>query len=542
MSAAYSIRGDKRSDRAFALVLVVVLLALLVLLLVGLATLARVEGRVAENRRAYADARRHAFVGLERALGDLQRQAGPDRCATARAAFLEGVDANRSHWTGVWRAGEVAPVWLVSSPPDLAPDPRATAWRSPVTLVGPATVEVTGPPADDPDVIRVESVPLTVPRAGYPGWLAAEDPAIGRFAYWVGDESAKVAVAVADDRLETTGFDGSARWPRTEPGLFWGGLDPHDPALDGALSKALVYSQLGYVDPAFSPTWLRRNHPRTTLRSLGVIADATDGGLRTAAVLDGANPYEPGGLPRYDRVFLPSAPAAEATLPRALPAARFALRRRGDVTPSAAMVAEAGVAANGWAAGTFNLNSADPDPFGQRQTWRAVLGAARQLTLPDGAVRDLTDSEREALATQLTLARFRGGYAGAGKAEGEPFRSLSSFAASGLLDAALAATPINDGFLPGDNGHVSGAHLLAVLAPILTVRGDTFTIRAYGEARNPVTGATLAEAWCEAEVQRLPDYVDAGDAPESAPTRPDNLTYGRRFIVTSFRWLTPADL
>jgi hypothetical protein len=89
---------------------------------------------------------------------------------------------------------------------------------------------------------------------------------------------------------------------------------------------------------------------------------------------------------------------------------------------------------------------------------------------------------------------------------------------------------------------VSGAHLLAVLAPILAVRGDTFTIRAYGEARNPVTGATLAEAWCEAEVQRLPDYVDPVDAPDAAPTRPDNVTYGRRFIVTSFRWLTPADL
>jgi hypothetical protein len=349
-------------------------------------------------------------------------------------------------------------------------------------------------------------------------------------------------VAVFDERYEATGFDGSARWPRTEPGLFWGGLDPHDPALAGVLRKTLVYSQLGYVDPAFSPTWLRRHRPRAALQTLGVVADAADGGLRAAAVVDGTHPYELGGLPRYDRVFLPSAPAAEATLPRALPAARFALRRRGDVTPSAAMVADAGVAAHGWVSGVFNLNSADPDPFGQRQTWRALLGAVRQLTLPDGTLRDLADGEREALATQLTLARFREGYAGVGKAEGEPFRSLSAFAASGLLDAALGSTPINDGLLPGDNGYVSGAHLLAVLAPILAVRGDTFTIRAYGEARNPVTGATLAEAWCEAEVQRLPDYVDPVDAPDAAPTRPDNVTYGRRFIVTSFRWLTPADL
>jgi hypothetical protein len=192
--------------------------------------------------------------------------------------------------------------------------------------------------------------------------------------------------------------------------------------------------------------------------------------------------------------------------------------------------------------GAFNLNSADPDPLAHRLLWRMVLAAARNLTMEDGTVRVLTDGELDALATQMTLARLRADYAGTGKRGDEPFRGVEDFARSGLLEAALAATPINDGQAPGNPGFVTPAHVLAMLAPILTVRSDTFVVRAYGAAVNPVTGQTVGEAWCEALVQRLPDYIDAADAPEASPSRAVNAALGRRFVVTGFRWLTPADL
>ena len=83
----------------------------------------------------------------------------------------------------------------------------------------------------------------------------------------------------------------------------------------------------------------------------------------------------------------------------------------------------------------------------------------------------------------------------------------------------------------------------APLAPVITARSDTFVIRAYGEARQ---GGQIARAWCEATVQRTPDYIDGRDAPETHPTDlqkgSPNDRSGRRFQVISFRWLSPENV
>ncbi len=92
------------------------------------------------------------------------------------------------------------------------------------------------------------------------------------------------------------------------------------------------------------------------------------------------------------------------------------------------------------------------------------------------------------------------------------------------------------------------ADVLSAIGPSLTVRGDTYIVRAYGETVNPVLAPTdggyvTGRAWIEAVVQRLPDYVapSASQAPEDVATG-DNLTFGRRFQIISFRWLSPSDL
>jgi hypothetical protein len=87
-------------------------------------------------------------------------------------------------------------------------------------------------------------------------------------------------------------------------------------------------------------------------------------------------------------------------------------------------------------------------------------------------------------------------------------------------------------------GWIRQADVLRPIAPILSARDDTFTIRAYGDARD-VSGRVIARAWCEAVVTRTRDFVDPADAPDSIepPTRPVNMQYGRRYVVTSFRWL-----
>jgi hypothetical protein len=45
-------------------------------------------------------------------------------------------------------------------------------------------------------------------------------------------------------------------------------------------------------------------------------------------------------------------------------------------------------------------------------------------------------------------------------------------------------------------------------------------------------------------VRRTRDYVDPSDAPEitTLPKAATNLTFGRRYQVVSFRWLTDAEI
>lgn len=96
----------------------------------------------------------------------------------------------------------------------------------------------------------------------------------------------------------------------------------------------------------------------------------------------------------------------------------------------------------------------------------------------------------------------------------------------------------------GAPGYIMQADLLMALAPKLTVRSDTFTVRAYGESREGNT--VVASAYCEAVVQRFPDYVDSSTAPHApfatVAANSTNNTYGRRFRVISFKWLNSEEI
>ena len=95
----------------------------------------------------------------------------------------------------------------------------------------------------------------------------------------------------------------------------------------------------------------------------------------------------------------------------------------------------------------------------------------------------------------------------------------------------------------GIPGYLTQADVLKPLAPIITVRSDTFTIRTYGEARNGA-GEVIARAWAEAVVQRVPDFVDDRQAPHTAveDLNEVNARFGRKFRIISFRYLTGAEV
>jgi hypothetical protein len=91
-------------------------------------------------------------------------------------------------------------------------------------------------------------------------------------------------------------------------------------------------------------------------------------------------------------------------------------------------------------------------------------------------------------------------------------------------------------------GYVKQGDLLTTLGPLVTVRGDTFVIRGYGEARDISSKNVLARSWCEAVVQRVPNFLDPADkAYDAVPKSTTNITFGRRFNIISFRYLTAEE-
>ncbi len=183
--------------------------------------------------------------------------------------------------------------------------------------------------------------------------------------------------------------------------------------------------------------------------------------------------------------------------------------------------------------------------------------------------RSLTDLQIEELAEE-TVNKVR---------QYGPFLSLADFinrrpegstdeALVGPLQAAIDATDINEPYKSAERttteagadfafpeaengsksigipGYVKQGDLLTTMAPLLAVRGDTFLIRAYGEAHDS-DGNVSARAWCEATVQRTPDYLDPADENHIATkdlTSPANKTMGRRFEIVSFRYLSPSEI
>jgi hypothetical protein len=250
-----------------------------------------------------------------------------------------------------------------------------------------------------------------------------------------------------------------------------------------------------------------------------------------------------------------------------------------------------------WVDGAFNINSTSVD------AWKAVLGSSRLtglatddnipfprvLNSPHGAWkngdatdtnkvwagrRELTPGEIDQLANAIVReVRTRG-----------PFLSMADFVnrrlaenqtgRMGALEAAIEKSGLNSGLIAayplanqsplpdykhpdnipdatpmeqtlkpaskawGAPAWLTQADVLQVIGPALSARSDTFVIRAFGDALN-ANGNVAARAWCEAVVQRTPQPVSpdaSGINPDLTNTKTD---FGRRFAITSFRWLPP---
>lgn len=233
---------------------------------------------------------------------------------------------------------------------------------------------------------------------------------------------------------------------------------------------------------------------------------------------------------------------------------------------------DSGKAANGTTDIETEEISGVPVAGGLLPNGKPYTGSSADPADPDQwtSWRELTDEEiGELAAAMVKQVRLRG-----------PFLSLSEFvnrrldssnkqlSLKGALQAALddPSVSINEGFRSaarsisaseasimspkfrealegpvayGSPAYVDQADILRNLAAQLSPRGDTFVIRTYGDSLD-ADGNVVARAWCEAVVQRLPEYIEGADAAhmkQSGLTSPANKLYGRKLSVIQFRWL-----
>tara|TARA_B100001123_G_scaffold241347_1_gene269817 strand:+ start:5295 stop:9839 length:4545 start_codon:yes stop_codon:yes gene_type:complete len=320
-------------ERGFALVISLALLSFLFLLVLALVTLVGVEARVAETRQAHALAKANAKLGLQIALGELQKYAGPDQRVTATASILDRYpstpevdDIDQPFWTGVWRRSPSAPLnpsgQNVAQPWDATPD---STWDPHPEMELTWLVSGNeGKKSDDGDFLRPYDLSLSDPDdsddSGDSVWLvnnavaeredlrvmakkssvslasvesgssSSEIPS-GSYAYWVGDEGVKTKINVHGanrDPDPTKEFLENAGRFQASPGPHLGQVERPDAPLGLAtmstdkLGEVVSVPELQYLSSEGSEdddSYKAYFHDLTT-DSHGVLSDVLHGGLK----------------------------------------------------------------------------------------------------------------------------------------------------------------------------------------------------------------------------------------------------------------------
>lgn len=270
------------------------MVALITLLVIGLISLAASSTSAANAMRLQAEARANAMTALSLAIGELQKEAGPDQRVTATGDIMASGEASASqpYLTGVWESwapdpDAIAPDydqekssrfrrWLASglseqqaADTNLPLSARPSGTEA-VRLVGPGTL---GRDADEGKHVWVNSITPQVGGASGRGAVA----------YAVLDEGVKARVNLrkpADDTLGTRMAGVSSPYrnalEKADESLAAFGISAE---AREQLARAVNLQTVALVEPTAAADVARFNHSLTT-DSMGVLADVVHGGLR----------------------------------------------------------------------------------------------------------------------------------------------------------------------------------------------------------------------------------------------------------------------
>ena len=140
---------------------------------------------------------------------------------------------------------------------------------------------------------------------------------------------------------------------------------------------------------------------------------------------------------------------------------------------------------------------------------------------------------------------------------------------NGISTPNIETTGVNTGqstkaisSMTGAPGYLMQSDVLNSIGSLLRTRSDTFTVRAYGESRDS-KGNIVATAWCEATIQRTPEWVTPSTEPykikdssypdlssdtivnkwiQNPSLDTNNKNNGRRMNIVSFKWLSQNEI
>ncbi len=303
----------KGNRRGFALIATLTVLILLTLVAIAFLSLASVQVRTARDGQYQAEAEANARLALMIALGELQRELGPDQRVSTTSNFLESDEDDEKHWTAVYRTtqrdgqaflrrndlngglrdiraeegGWDEPLNYLVSGNEGGIRVRSQISVRPDALEGRDSVRMVGEGSTTGEADQL----VKVPRVGV---FNGQDRT-GNYAYWVGDLGVKANVAVDGHS------DGDSATGDLYPLL--GGVGPEVAAIDDEGERAnleesskgrLVSDQtLDFIHPR-GAEWRRSNFHHVTVHSQGVLANVREGGLQKnlTAFLNGNSDIE----------------------------------------------------------------------------------------------------------------------------------------------------------------------------------------------------------------------------------------------------------
>ncbi len=269
----------RSKNRGFALIATISIMGLLLVLAFAMMSLSSIELRTLKSSDAITNARANARMALMIAIGELQKEVGPDQRITARAAILDSATESdladgvtHPHWMGTWNAWDD---WLnsdaITSTYEKGRESRFRRWlvsHPDASALTEMSLPTTGTTSAS-GLVKMLTLPDDATGLG-----TVQVPAInldnGRYAWWVTGENQKALISDQAERVDDfQRMHGRSHWSQSH----FGWLDGMEnaPETKEAYQKSISLNSygLGEQDQELSKQIKKRYHALTT-HSLGV--------------------------------------------------------------------------------------------------------------------------------------------------------------------------------------------------------------------------------------------------------------------------------